>query len=215
MPDNTRLIVADDHPILRAGLVQIINHIDGFHIVGQADNGIKALELIRQEKPDIALLDIRMPGLSGIRIMEKMVEEGLSSKVLLLTMHKNTNYLFKAVSLGVKGFLLKNSTSEELAEALLVISSGGTYISKTMKSAISHNNFIDCELSIQSINSLTSTERKILKLISRWKSNKEISEELFISPRTVGNHRTNVATKLNLKGIHGIIRFAIENQDLF
>ena len=217
MKKEIKIVIADDHPLFRAGLKQTLEAEQNFKVVGEAENGKDAIEMINSKNPDVALLDIRMPGLNGIEILEKLYEEKTNTKVILLTMYKNENYFYQAISLGAKGYILKETAVNELIEAVNIVADSGTFISEALTHFITaaKKTDEDSQQIINSINSLTETEKKILHLISQWKTNNEIAEELFVSPRTVGNHRTHISLKLNLHGTHSLVRFSIENQDIF
>lgn len=213
-----KVLVADDHPLFRSGIKQELEKIENTEIIAEAKNGKDALRLIESLKPDVAILDISMPFKSGLKVLLEINEKKLSpTKIILLTMHHNQNYLFKAISLGAKGYILKDDAIAEIRKGIETVILGGPYIStslseilgkKIIRSTVEKQN-------LQSISSLTNMERQVLKLISEWKTNNEIAEELFISPRTAGNHRNNISQKLNLSGTYGIIKFALENKDLF
>ncbi len=212
-----KIIIADDHPLFLYGVKQMIEESGKYEIAGKFTSGENVFEFIESNKPDCAILDVRMPGCSGLEIVEKISDNGLPTKVVLLTMYKNLNYFYKAVSLGAKGYILKDTAAQELLAALEEIFNGGVYISKELRSQF-ENRKIDSykqKMTMLAINSLTPAERNILKLIAEWKSTKEIAEELFISERTVSNHRNHISEKLNLKGANRLVRFAIENKELF
>ncbi len=213
-----RILIADDHPLFRSGVKQELRQNKTIEIVAEAENGEDALRLIESLKPDIAILDIRMPVKSGLQVLSYIKEkESIPTKFILLTMHHNKNYLFKAISLGVKGYLLKDDAIAEILEGVGAIINGEHYVSSSLSGIlkIEKKSFRKSRSEIQSISSLTHMERQVLKLVAEWKTNNEIADELFISPRTAGNHRTNISRKLDLTGTYGIIKFALENKDLF
>ncbi len=214
---KNRIILADDHPLFRAGIKHALCEHDLFDIIAEVDNGEDALCKIKELSPDIAILDIRMPGKSGLKVLADLCELNHQTKVILLTMHKNPNYFYKAISLGVKGYILKEAVVPEIERAVKAVINSETYISGSLSDLLVQKEKSPEEIEeiVKAISSLTQTEREVLKLVAHWKSNNEIANELFISPRTAGNHRTNVSNKLNLHGNHGLIQFAIENKDLF
>ena len=217
MNEKKKIVIADDHPLFLYGVKQLVEDSGKFEITGEFNSGENVFEFIENNKPDFAILDIRMPSCSGLEIVEKISDSGLPTKVILLTMYKNLNYFYKSVSFGVKGYILKDSAAKELIEALTEISNGGVFISRDLQNQFD-NRKIDSykqKMTMLSINSLTAAERNILKLIAEWKSTKEIAELLFISERTVSNHRNHICEKLNLKGANRLVRFAIENKELF
>ncbi|MGD8780700.1 MAG: response regulator transcription factor [Ignavibacteria bacterium] len=211
------ILLADDHPLFREGVKQVLNKTDHFKIIAEVENGVEALDKIEVLTPDIAILDIRMPGKSGLKVLAELCKKKCYTKIILLTMHKNLNYFYKAISLGVKGYVLKEVAVSEINDAINKVVNGETYISSSLAELLvkEKKSPEEVQKNIEGISSLTQMEREVLKLVAEWESNVEISQQLFISPRTVGNHRTNVANKLNLHGIHGLIQFAIENKELF
>ena len=210
------ILIADDHPLFRAGVKQTLEKLETAEIY-DAEEGDKALQIIRELEPDVAVIDIRMPGKTGLEILSELYNSGVTTKIILLTMYKNVNYFYQAVSLGVKGYLLKETAVQDLVEAVKTVHSGGTFISSRLKALIESGKTDEYQnkLLIDSVNSLTSSERQIMKLLSEWKTNCEIADILFNSTRTIENHRANISDKLNLHGAHSLIQFAIENRELF
>ncbi|MCF8240493.1 MAG: response regulator transcription factor [Melioribacteraceae bacterium] len=216
MYNNIKILVADDHPLFREGVVQTINKYCNSE-VALAEDGETALKKIIKEEPDIAILDLRMPGKTGLEILTELSNSDNTTKIILLTMYKNINYFYQAVAAGVKGYLLKETAVDELIEAVEKVGSGGTFISERLKKIIAEEKKDDFErkLLVDSINSLTKAEREVLKLLSDWKTNNEIAGILCNSIRTIENHRARISEKLNLHGIHSLIKFSIENKELF
>lgn len=214
--DKISLLIADDHPLFRAGVKQTLEKIEPAEIY-EAEDGDKALQLIQDIEPDVAVIDLRMPGKTGLEILSVLFESGISTKIILLTMYKNINYFYQAVSLGVKGYLLKETAVHDLIEAIKTVHNGGTFISNRLKALIESEKKDEFQnkLLIDSVNSLTSCEKQIMKLLSGWKTNCEIADLLFNSVRTIENHRANISDKLNLHGTHNLIKFALENRELF
>ncbi len=210
----TKVLIADDHPIFREGLVRIIERDKSFTIVAQCGDGGEALALIRELQPEIAILDISMPTMSGLDIARSAQQEGLSVEIVILTMYKDDKYFNAAMDIGVKGYVLKDSIATELLESLRALSSGKYYISPVISELL-----IDRKTRLQSLakampslNELTPSERNILKLLAENKTSKEIANELFISVRTVENHRTHICNKLGIKGHNKLLQFAIEHR---
>jgi len=210
------ILIADDHPLFRAGVKQTLEKLETAEIY-DAEEGDKALQIIRELEPDVAVIDIRMPGKTGLEILSELYNSGVTTKIILLTMYKNVNYFYQAVSLGVKGYLLKETAVQDLVEAVKTVHSGGTFISSRLKALIESGKTDEFQnkLLVNSVNSLTSAERQIMKLLANWKTNCEIADILFNSTRTIENHRANISDKLNLHGTHSLIQFAIENRELF
>jgi len=210
------ILIADDHPLFRAGVKQTLEKLETAEIY-DAEEGDKALQIIRELEPDVAVIDIRMPGKTGLEILSELYNSGVTTKIILLTMYKNVNYFYQAVSLGVKGYLLKETAVQDLVEAVKTVHSGGTFISSRLKALIESGKTDEFQnkLLVNSVNSLTSAERQIMKLLANWKTNCEIADILFNSTRTIENHRANISDKLNLRGVHSLVQFAIENRELF
>jgi DNA-binding NarL/FixJ family response regulator len=214
MNEEIKLIIADDHPIFREGLRQIIEKDSRIKIIGEADNGQKALELIEEKMPDIALLDIDMPKLTGLEVLKKV--SGTPVKIIFLTMYSEEDIFDEAMGLGIKGYVLKDSAVNDILECIISVSEDNYFISPSMSNLLlrRRKKMTDLRKSNPMLDNLTPTEKKILRFISQNKTSKEIADVLFLSHRTVENHRTNISNKLNLKGSHSLIKFAIENKSL-
>lgn len=214
--EKISLLIADDHPLFRAGVKQSLEKLESVEIY-EAEDGDKALDIIRKIEPDVAVIDIRMPGKTGFEILSLLYNTGVATKIILLTMHKNVNYFYKAISVGAKGYLLKETAVQDLVEAVKTVYRGGNFISKRLQAMIESEKSDEFQnkLLIDSVNSLTCAERQIMKLLADWKTNNEIADILSNSIRTIENHRANISEKLNLRGAHSLIQFAIENHELF
>lgn len=210
MTKEIRVVVADDHPIFREGLRQVITAVRGLEVVGEAGDGEAALSLIEAARPDVAILDVDMPGLDGFAVAQEIVRRKLSVAVIFLTMHKNESLLDAALNLGVKGYVLKDSAMADLIHSIKAVASGQNFISPELSTYLVNRSRRGAALSehTPSIDDLTPAERRILRLVAQAKTNKEIAAELFISVRTVEHHRSNICAKLGLKTSHGLIRFA-------
>lgn len=214
MPEEIKLIIADDHPIFREGLRQIIEKDENVRIIGEADNGAKALELITEKKPDIALLDIDMPKLTGLEVLKQVAD--MPVKVVFLTMYSEEDIFDEAMGLGIKGYVLKDSAVNDILECISSVSEGNYFISPSMSNLLlkRRQKLAELRKTTPMLDNLTPTERKVLRYISQNKTSKEIADILFLSHRTIENHRTNISNKLNLRGSHSLIKFAIENKSL-
>jgi DNA-binding NarL/FixJ family response regulator len=216
MNKEIKILVADDHPIFREGLVKIIEMEVKFKVCSSISNGNDAFNLIKTKKPDIAILDISMPGLNGIEIAGLIQDEELKTKPIILTMYNDEEYLESALEHGVTGYLLKDSTLNEIIDCIKIVSTGGYYISKELQSYLSQGKKNkDIKNFKEKLNTLTNAEKQILKLLSQNKTSLQIASELFISFRTVQNHRMNITHKLGISGHNGLLFFAIENKNLF
>ena len=212
MPGKIKIIIADDHPIFRGGLRQIISADVSIEIIGEADNGEKALEIIQGLKPDIAVLDIDMPKKTGLDVLRELKDS--KTKIIFLTMYAEEDIFDEAMDLGIKGYVLKDSAVNDIIECILSVNEDNYYISPNVSNLLVNRRNKSKNLIKKNpeLGNLTKTERNILKFISENKTSKEIAEVLFLSHSTVENHRTNISNKLNLKGSHSLLKFAIENK---
>ena len=209
---NTKILIADDHPIFRHGLVQVITKRTDMTVVGEAETGLEVLEAVQIEHPDIIILDIDMPGMDGIETTKNLRQKTIKSKIIFLTMHKNRAILRSMAPLKVKGYVLKDSAMQEIVECIEIVRRGGFYLSHSLNDMIVAEVAPPSATSLTSLESLTPTEKKVLALIAGSKTNIEIAEELFVSVRTVETHRYNICTKLELKGTHALFKFAVRNR---
>ena len=199
-----RLLLADDHAIFLQGLTKLLDAWPEARIVAEAADGQKAWELILRHKPDVAVVDIKMPQMSGIEIAEQVRVQGLSTRVLVLTMHDEPALALEAEQAGVHGYVLKDDTFEELSKAIKKVVSGRPYMSPAVSE----------KLQAFRLNSggvtLSPREREVLKLIASGLSGKAIGRELGISPKTVETHRVRLMTKLNLHSVAELVRYAVQ-----
>lgn len=214
MEELTRIIIADDHPLFREGLVRAIERDKAFAIVGQVGDGAEALKAIRELHPDIAVLDVSMPSMDGLEVARHVHHEALPTEVVVLTMYKDSRYFNAALDLGVRGYMLKDSAAVELLLCLKSVASGNYFISP----AVAHL-LIDRDGSPASHTEstslhhlLTPAELAVFRLVSENRSSKKIAEILYVSVRTVENHRTHICQKLGIKGHNALLQFALENK---
>lgn len=215
--ENLNIIIADDHPLFRAGVKQTISSINGVNVVGEAEDGIAALKLINETEPDIAIIDLKMPGKSGLEVLAGLSGTGCRTKIVLLTMYKNLHYFYQAISLGATGYILKETALTDLISGIEKVRNNGIYVSKRITRLLdeeSKNRFV-YKMAIESVNSFSQSDRGILKLVSELKTNSEIAKIMSLSKRTIENRRLRIAETLNLKGVHSLLQFAIENRELF
>jgi len=208
---DTTIILADDHPLLRLGLREIIHQHDGFRIVAEAGSGDRALELIEQLRPAIAILDIDMPKLSGLEVVKQVIARKIPTEIIILTMHDEASFLERALDLGVLGYVLKDSVENEIFSAIESVKNGKPYISPSLSNILLKSNSHSKEGSQKKlgITDLTPTEYKILKFVADDKTTKEIADMLFVSERTVESHRSSICAKLDLHGQNALLRYAI------
>lgn len=210
-----KIFVADDHPIFRKGLIEIISSESDFDVVGECGDGISALDFIMEKKPDIAILDIQMPKMNGFDVLKKINELRLPTKVVFLTMHSEENIFEKAIDLGAKAYLLKESVTDDIIQCINHVLQGKFYVSGSISNYLfTLNTKLKTGNEKSGLRKLTSTEMKIMKLIAEKKSSREIAEILYVSVRTVENHRNNICGKLDLHGANALLPFALENKNL-
>lgn len=213
---TSTVIIADDHPVFRKGLRDIIGSNAHLQVIGEADNGEAALALIMQQVPDVAVLDIEMPGLSGIEIVRRVREAALPVAMLILTMYEDEDVFTEAMSAGAMGYMLKDSAILEIVRAVTSVAQGGIYISAALTSTVlrARNGATPQQREKLGLHLLSPTELRVLRMIADDKTSREISEELHVSPRTVDNHRAHICAKLKLTGVHSLIKFALRNRAL-
>lgn len=210
--DKIEIIIADDHMMIREGLKQLLELDGTMKVIAEANDGEECLNLLNKKiHPDILLLDINMPKKNGIEVLEYIKQNKIPVKVLILTVHNEVEYLLKAVDIGIDGYLLKDSSYDELKEAIDVIISGNTYIQPSLLLALNES-MEDYALDKEKIEWLTKRELDVLRLISKGCSNKKISDELTISERTVKNHISHIFRKINVEDRTQAAVFAIRNK---
>ena len=214
MNQQIRLLIADDHPLLRTGLRQVIETDARLQVVAEASDGATALEHLLALRPEVAVLDIEMPQLTGFALLREMRARRLTTAVVFLTMYRDEEMFNEALDLGALGYVLKDSATTDIVGAILAAAAGQPYISPAISALLIRRATRSTTLLQQhpSLNDLTPTERRVLKLIAENKTSKEIAAELFISYRTVENHRANICQKLNLKGSHSLLKFAFDHK---
>ncbi len=213
---TSTVIIADDHPVFRKGLRDIIGSNGHLQVIGEADDGEAALALITTQVPDVAVLDIEMPGLSGIEIVRRVREAALPVATLILTMYEDEDVFMEAMNAGAMGYMLKDSAILEIVRAVTSVAQGGIYISAALTSTVlrARNGATPQQREKIGLHLLSPTELRVLRMIADDKTSREISEELHISPRTVDNHRAHICAKLKLTGVHALIRFALRHRAL-
>jgi len=214
MAGRTRVLIVDDHPLFRGGLRQVVQGDSRFELVGEAGDGLIAWQAIQQTKPDVAVLDVNLPGISGLEIARKISEKKLRTRVIILTMFKEEDLINRALDFGVNGFVLKENAVEDIVNAIIAAAAGGHYLSPAVSGFLVRRRQRAETLvaGTPGLNDLTKAECRVLKLVAENKTSREIAAELFISPRTVEAHRANICNKLNLRGSHSLLQFALENR---
>jgi DNA-binding NarL/FixJ family response regulator len=214
MTDATTIVIADDHPLFRRGLIDALEGDPSLRIVGEASDGDAALALIRRHRPRIALLDIQMPGTSGLAVAEAVLAEQLDVSVVMLTMSSDSGTFHRALDLGVKGYVLKDSAVNEISACLHMVAAGRAYISPALSGHLLNKRDEEVPALETVLAELTVAERRVLQLIARGCTSAEIAEYLGNSPKTIENHRSHVCRKLNLSGPHALLRYALAHKEL-
>ena len=216
-----RVLLVDDHDIVREGLRQVLQADDGFDVVGEAGNAVRAMEVALRERPDVVLLDITMPGESGLVVLQRLRSQLPDSRVLVLSVHDDAEYVMESVRAGAHGYLRKDTTPADLRSAVRAVHAGDAYFSPVVARRITEmlrtgtatpSAAPSPSLSSPSLLSpdvLTNREREVLTLIARGLLNKEIGVQLGISVRTVEAHRDSVTRKLGIRSAAGLTRFAM------
>lgn len=206
-----RILLADDHTILRAGLKMMLNAQPDMEVVGEAQDGRYAIHEVQRLQPDIVLMDITMPGVNGIEATRQIKKLFPEVKVLVLTMHENDEYVFQTLRAGASGYMLKEAADTELISALRAVHSGQFYLSPAAQSVMVGDYLQRVRIGEEkdSYSSLTEREREILKLVAAGHTNNQIAELLVISPKTVDTHRTHVMDKLNLHSRAALVKYAM------
>ncbi len=204
------VMIADDHSMIREGLKQLLELDGDFKVIAEACDGEDCLNKLAVQIPDILLLDINMPNLNGLEVLQKIRSKNIKIKVLVLTVHNEVEYLLKAVDIGVNGYLLKDSGSAELKKAIISVMNGEDYIQPSLIPVL-NSKMIDRNHDNALIEELTRRELQVLKLLAVGKYNKEVAEELEISERTVKNHVSNIFKKIHVTDRTQAAVFAIRN----
>lgn len=206
MSDTIRVVIADDHVFVRDGIKSLLENEANIIVVGEASDGLEAIKSVEINQPDLLILDIRMPNLTGIEVVEKLRSNNNAVKIVMLSMHESEEYVLKSIKAGADGYLLKGSSKEEFLKALHTVSNGGKYFSGDISSIlIGQLNTTSVPSEVKQTSNeemiITKREKEILKLLLSGKGNKEIAEALDISKRTAEVHRFNLMKKLKVKNL--------------
>ena len=214
MTNEIKILIVDDHPIFRRGLRGVIEADERLNVVGEAENGIRALELIENLKPAVVVADIDMPQMSGLELARKIQDKNLETALVFLTMHNDETMFNAAMDLNVKGYILKDNAVSDITYCIKAVAAGKRYITASLSEYLLNRSRKTADFKEQTggLNILTKTERRVLQLIAEEKTSKEIGKILFIHPRTVDNHRTNICQKLDIHGTNALLRFALTHK---
>jgi two-component system response regulator NreC len=206
-----RILIADDHGVLRAGLRSLLNAESDLEVVGEAGDGQEALCQAQKLRPDVVLLDINMPGPNGIEVTEELKRSLPGTAVLILTVHEDYSLLQEAVRVGAAGYIIKRAVESELINAIHSVASGDLYVHPAMTRALLKDMATEQSASSASIKSLTRREIEVLRLIAQGNTNRQIAESLCLSVRTVESHRSNIMDKLALSSRVELVHYAMEH----
>jgi DNA-binding NarL/FixJ family response regulator len=215
MADEIRIVLADDHPIVRQGLRLTIESDPSLRVVAEANDGQEALAQIRASRPAVAVLDIDMPRLDGLGVARELQKARLAVEVVFLTLHSEEDLFHEAMDLGAKGYILKDSAVTEIVSGIKAAAGGRYFVTPSLTGHLLQRRHRAQHLAeaLPGLSSLTPAEHRILQMVAAYKSSKEIAAELFIHYRTVENHRTNICQKLGLSGPNALLKFALRHKD--
>ena len=206
----TRLLVADDHALVRAGIRAFLERIPNIEVVAEASDGREVVELVAKQQPDIVLMDIAMPGLNGLEATRQIVETWPQARVIILSMHASEEYVWQALRAGARGYLLKGASLAELELALSSVVRGEIYLSPPLSQPAITEYVQRTGKDRAREEKLTARQREILSLIAEGKSTKQVALQLNISVKTVESHRTQIMERLNIHDVAGLVRYAIK-----
>src|SRR5215510_1270117 len=209
-----RILIADDHPIFREGLKKVISRDVRLQVVGEAEDGADTIARLAELRPDVALLDLDMPGKDGFAVVRAAREAKLAVKVIILTTHNNEELFHRAIDLGVEGYVLKDGAITEIINAIRAVAAGRNYISPGLSTYLLDRSARAARLAERkpTIHDLTPAERRVLKMIADEKTSKEIAEALGVSVRTIEHHRSHICEKLDLHGFNALVKFALSHK---
>lgn len=210
--DKIRVMIADDHTVVRQGIRNVLEEVEGLEVVGEAGDGDEALALARELRPDVVLLDVTMPGRTGLEVTRELRSDEIESGILILSMHDDPEYVLQAVRAGADGYVLKDVTPAELRKAIQTVHEGREYFAErvTHQLSVGLRAELEREQRKSRLESLTARETEVLVHVAEGLTNREIAEKLEISPRTVETHRERLMTKLRIRTVAGLTRFVVE-----
>lgn len=206
---SIHVLFADDHRLVRAGIRKLLEGAGGIEVVGEADDGREALKLVRVLRPDIVLMDIGMKGMNGLDAAERVVRKFPSTRVIILSVHGEEEYVARALRSGARGYLLKDCAPSELEVAVRAVAQGGTYLSPAVSTRVVAGYMRGGERSAAHV--LTPRQREVLQLVAEGNTNKEIAQLLGVSPKTVETHRMELMQRLGVHEVAGLVRYALKH----
>jgi RNA polymerase sigma factor (sigma-70 family) len=210
---SIRVLVADDHAIVREGLCIMLGNQPDMQVVGNATNGRQALQLVDEQDPDVAVMDISMPELNGIEAIQQMIPRHPRLKVVVLSIHETKPYVFRALKAGAKGYLIKETAGLEVVEAERAVYRGERYLSQRIADLVMDSSLQKLEswIDVSPLDGLSPREREILQLVAEGKTSQEIAERLSISSKTVDTYRSRLMRKIGVEDMAGLVKFAIQH----
>ena len=212
--NKIKILIADDHAVLRAGLNMLLNAQSDMEVVGEASNGEEAIAKTRELKPDVLLLDITMPGLSGIDVIRKLKAEGTTTAILVLTMHEDEGYFRETLSSGALGYIPKKAADDELISAIRVVNSGQVFLypslTKNLVKELIYSGAFNKEAETDNYARLSRREREVLQLVAQGYTNQQMADRLFLSVKTIETYKTRVMEKLDLHSRVELVRYALQ-----
>lgn len=212
MIENIKIVLADDHLVVRSGIKNLLQNEGGIKVIGEASNGQEALQLVKKLQPDLLIIDIRMPVMNGLEATKKLSESSSTTKTLILSMHEDEDYILQSIESGAAGYLLKDTSKEEFLKAIKSIHQGSKYFSGDI-SKVLVNSYLKVKdrkvtqiVNASNIYDITKREKQILKMIADGVGNKEIAEQLGKSVRTIETHRFNIMKKLNVNNVVELLK---------
>ncbi|MAR45739.1 MAG: DNA-binding response regulator [Gemmatimonadaceae bacterium] len=211
--ESLRVVIADDHSVVRQGIRGVLEEIDGLDVIGEVGDGVEALGMVTDLSPDVVVLDVNMPAMSGLEVTMALREEGSPVRVLILSMHDDPEYVLQAVRAGADGYVLKDVSPAELRDAVIAVHEGRDHFTArvTQQLSVGLRREIEEEQLRARLGSLTQREREVLLLVAQGLTNREAGGQLEISPRTVETHRERVMDKLRIRTVAGLTRFVVEH----
>ena len=204
-----KVLLADDHSLFRAGVHALLSNIEGVDVVGEADTGRKALEMVGARTPDVVLMDIAMPEMNGLETTTRVTREYPGVRVIMLSMHAGEEYVMQALRAGASGYLLKDAATSELELAVRAVARGETYLTPTISKRVIDDYLMRTTGSQGPVDQLTKRQREILQLIAKGYTSKEMAQMLNLSPKTIETHRTQLMKQLDIHDVAGLVRYAI------
>ena len=209
--DYIRVVIADDHELVRAGIRTVLDKTTDIEIVGEAGNGEEAIQLVEEQNPNVLLTDIAMPGLSGLELTRQMAGTFPKVRVIILSMYSDDEHVYLSLRAGATGYLIKSASRQELPLAIRAVATGYTYISSTLSGALVKNYANYANVHLNPLSRLSHRQTQVLQLIAESKTTKQIALELNISVKTVECHRAQLMDRLEIHDVPGLVRFAIKS----